>query len=50
MNNGVCRRSWAGNENAIFAIQRAMAAEPQLKVTVPQIADGDLIASLSSSQ
>ena len=43
----MCRRSWAGNENAIFAIQRAMEAEPKLKVTVPQVADSELVKSLS---
>ncbi len=47
VNNGVCRRSWAGNDNAEFAIKRAMEAEPKLKVTVPCHADESLLASLS---
>ena len=47
VNNGVTRRSWAGNDNAIFAIKRAMKAEPKLKVTVPEVADVNLIAALA---
>jgi urocanate hydratase len=39
VNNGISRRNWARNENAIFAIQRAMEAEPLLKVTLPNLVD-----------
>jgi urocanate hydratase len=39
VNNGIARRNWARNENAIFAIQRAMEAEPLLKVTLPNLVD-----------
>ena len=46
VNNGVSRRSWAGNDNAEFAIKRAMEAEPRLVVTVPSHADEALLASL----
>ena len=35
VNNGISRRSWARNEGAIFAIKRAMATQPLLKVTIP---------------
>jgi urocanate hydratase len=28
VNNGISRRSWARNEGALFAIKRAMEAEP----------------------
>ncbi|HLN96386.1 MAG TPA: urocanate hydratase [Flavobacterium sp.] len=35
VNNGISRRSWARNEGAVFAIKRAMEAEPLLKVTLP---------------
>ena len=49
VNNGVTRRSWAGNDNAIFAIKRAMEQEPKLKVTVPEVADADLLKSLAKS-
>ncbi|HEY5716649.1 MAG TPA: urocanate hydratase [Psychromonas sp.] len=46
VNNGISRRNWARNEGAIFAIKRAMAAEPKLKVTIPTIADDALIESI----
>jgi urocanate hydratase len=39
VNNGIARRNWARNEGAIYAIKRAMEAEPRLKVTVPNIVD-----------
>mgnify|MGYP003672523087 CR=1 FL=1 len=39
VNNGIARRNWARNDEAIFAIKRAMSAEPLLKVTLPNIAD-----------
>ncbi|MCB9314076.1 MAG: urocanate hydratase [Lewinellaceae bacterium] len=43
VNNGIARRSWARNDEAIWAIERAMAAEPRLKVTLPNLVDDDLI-------
>jgi urocanate hydratase len=43
VNNGIARRSWARNEEAIFAIKRAMAAEPKLKITIPEIASDDVL-------
>ena len=42
VNNGISRRSWARNEGAIFAIKRAMEAEPLLKVTIPEMVDESL--------
>ncbi|GAA0722827.1 urocanate hydratase [Aquimarina litoralis] len=35
VNNGISRRSWARNEEAIFAIKREMKRTPTLKVTIP---------------
>lgn len=46
VNNGISRRSWARNDEAVFAIKRAMEAEPNLKVTLPNFADDDLISKL----
>ncbi len=46
VNNGISRRSWARNEGAIFAIKRAMAAQPLLKVTLPNLVDDALIAEV----
>jgi urocanate hydratase len=43
VNNGISRRSWARNEGAIFAIKRAMEAEPNLKVTLPNIVDDRIL-------
>ncbi|MCD4683832.1 MAG: urocanate hydratase [Bacteroidales bacterium] len=46
VNNGISRRSWARNEGAIFAIKRAMEAEPNLKVTIPNLANDKMIDKL----
>ena len=46
VNNGISRRSWARNEEAVFAIKRAMEHEPLLKVTLPNTADDELIDSI----
>ena len=44
VNNGIARRSWARNDEAIFAIKREMARNPQLKVTLPNIVDENLLS------
>jgi urocanate hydratase len=41
--NGIARRSWARNSEAIFTLKRAMEKTPGLEVTVPYIADDDVI-------
>jgi urocanate hydratase len=46
VNNGIARRNWARNEEAIFAIKRAMKENEQLKVLIPNTADENLINSL----
>jgi len=46
VNNGVARRSWARNDGAISAIQRAMKINKKLKVTIPNIASDELINKL----
>jgi urocanate hydratase len=43
VNNGISRRSWARNEGAIFAIKRAMEQEPNLKVTLPELVDSNVL-------
>ena len=48
VNNGIARRNWARNKEAIFAIKREMQRNPKLKVTLPNIADDDLINKLSN--
>jgi urocanate hydratase len=43
VNNGIARRSWARNEGAISAIKREMERTPNLRVTLPNIADEEVI-------
>jgi len=43
VNNGIARRSWARNKEAMFAIKRAMEAEPKLKITLPNVVDDKLL-------
>ncbi len=43
VNNGIARRSWARNDEAIFAIKREMERTPNLKVTLPNIVADDLL-------
>ena len=46
LNNGIARRSWARNEGAMNAIRREMERTPGLKVTLPNIADEELIRNI----
>ena len=46
VNNGISRRSWARNKEAVFAIKRAMKAEKKLQVTLPNLVDDALIESI----
>jgi urocanate hydratase len=43
VNNGISRRAWARNPHAISTLQRTMAAYPALKVTLPHLADEQLV-------
>ena len=45
VNNGIARRSWARNPEAIFAIREAMKREPLLKVTLPNLVDDSLFTN-----
>jgi urocanate hydratase len=47
VNNGISRRSWARNKEAVFAIKRAMKAEKNLQVTLPNMVDDKLIDSIN---
>ena len=46
VNNGIARRSWARNAGARFAAEREMARTPELKITLPNEADEELIKSV----
>jgi len=43
VNNGIARRAWARNDEAIFSIKRAMLAEPMLSVTIPNLVADEVI-------
>ena len=47
VNNGISRRNWARNDEAIFAIKREMSRNSNLKVTIPNIVDQSIIDSIS---
>jgi len=44
--NGIARRSWARNEGAIFTLRRQMERTPGLEVTIPYIADDEIIEAI----
>ncbi|MGZ2369427.1 urocanate hydratase [Ancylomarina sp. YFZ004] len=46
VNNGIARRSWARNDEAIFAIKREMERRPDLKVTLPNLVEDNLLTDL----
>jgi len=46
VNNGIARRSWARNKEALFAIKREMERTPNLKVTLPNLVDDKLLDDL----
>ena len=43
VNNGIARRSWARNKEAVFAIKREMKRNPNLKVTLPNFVDDSFL-------
>jgi urocanate hydratase len=43
VNNGIARRNWARNSEAMFTLRREMDRTPGLKVTIPYIADDEMI-------
>ena len=46
VNNGIARRSWARNQEALSAIQRAMSENPELKVTLPNLVSPDILDTI----
>ncbi len=47
VNNGIARRAWAQNSEAIFTIKRAMENDPNLTVTVPSKVSKSLLERIS---
>lgn len=43
VNNGIARRAWARNKEALFAIKREMQRTPTLKVTIPNLVDDTIL-------
>ena len=43
VNNGIARRSWARNKGSMDAIRREMERTPNLKVTLPNLVNEDII-------
>jgi urocanate hydratase len=46
VNNGISRRAWARNDEAVFAIRRAMEDNPALQVTLPNKVEDSLLNDL----
>ena len=46
VNNGIARRSWARNKEAIFAIKREMERTPNLKITLPNLVEENILKDL----
>ncbi len=46
VNNGIARRSWARNKEALFAVKREMERTPEFIVTIPNTTDDKLLEGL----
>lgn len=46
VNNGIARRAWARNKEANFAIKREMERTPNLKVTIANLVDENILNNL----
>ncbi|HMB65160.1 MAG TPA: urocanate hydratase, partial [Eudoraea sp.] len=49
VNNGISRRGWARNKEALFALEREMSRTPQLRVTLPNLVEDKLLEELFPS-
>ena len=50
VNNGISRRAWARNPHAISTLQRTMAQHPDLQVTMPNLADEEMVRAVVSGK
>lgn len=46
VNNGIARRAWARNPGSLEAIQREMERSPELKVTIPNLVDEEVLKGI----
>lgn len=50
VNNGIARRAWARNEEALFAIKREMARTKGLEVTLPYVVEDELFVNFQNPE
>jgi urocanate hydratase len=50
VNNGIARRSWARNPEAVFSIKREMDRTPELQVTLPNFVDSKILDEIQYEQ
>jgi len=43
VSNGLARRAWARNDGAIYAAKQAMAAHDDISITLPEVADSQVV-------
>jgi urocanate hydratase len=43
VNNGIARRAWARNKNALSTIQHALFKNPEIKITLPNEVDTSIL-------
>ena len=48
--NGIARRSWARNDEAMWTFKRAMDNDPDLRVTMPNIVDESILENIFDSR
>lgn len=48
VNNGIARRSWARNSGAMISAKEAMKSNDKLKITIPHLADKEMLETLFS--
>jgi urocanate hydratase len=46
VNNGIARRAWARNENALFTISKAMEKNVNIKITLPNLVDNNTLENM----
>ena len=46
VNNGIARRGWARNKEALFALKRELERTPELQVTLPNLVDDGLLEGI----
>ena len=46
VHNGLARRAWARNKNAVFSVLREMNVAPSFRVTLPRDVDDDLLDTI----